>query len=173
MTTSSRCVAASRAAAAAAAAVRSASIAAIAFRAEQQQGGVEHVLAGRAHVHGAGGVVPDGVLQRPHQRRHGIAGVGRLRDDGGEVQPRRVGAGLRHRVGGRRRHQTRPRGGAGERGLHLEQGAEPRVVGDGGGRSPAGEGSVEETAHALFLPEGAHTAKNTVSRSPCRWTSKR
>ena len=183
MTTSSRCRSASRAAAAAAAA-RSASIAAIALRASSIEGGVEDVLAGRAHVDGDGVPLPHGVLQHPHQRRHRVAGVGGLRHDGRQVQAGRVRAGGGHRVGGRRRHEAQPGGGAGERGLHLEQGAEPgrrrrrrrplprarrcrrRVRSRAGSRSRA---RSYRSAPAV----AAHTAKNTVSRSPWRRMSRR
>jgi hypothetical protein len=140
---------------------------------EQQQGGVEDVLAGAADVDGDRVPFPDRVLQDPHQRRHRVAGVGRSRDDGGEVQPCRVGAGGGHRVGGRRRHQPGARRGAGQGGLHLEQRPEPGVVGDGRRCRTARERPGEQTRHGSLPTVTGQTAKKTVSWSPCRWMSKR
>ena len=60
--------------------------------------------------------------------------------------------------------------GPGERGLHVEEGLQPGVVGDGLRRGAAGEGAVEQSGHGGSL---AQTAKKTVSPSPRSLMSRR
>ena len=106
------------------------------------------------------------VLQHPHQRRHRVAGVGRLRHDRREVQPAGVGAGGGDRVGRRRSAPARPRRPRGpapprRRAARRNQ----AVVGDGRGRSPARERAVEESGHARIPVTDAFIPRRTPSRA--------
>ena len=176
MTTSSRWAAASRAAASAAAA-RSASIAETAFAGQQHERGVQDVLAGGADVHGRGVPLPHRVLQHAHQRRHRVAGVGRLarRPSRGPAAPgRRTPRSPRRRPwSGTRPSPAAARASAASTSSRARNQASSETAAAAPPRAKVPSKSPLTRSRPGHRSHVAHTAKNTVSRSPCRWMSSR
>ena len=111
--------------------------------AHEHRGGVEHVLAGGAHVHPAGGLPADCLGEPGHQRRRGVAR--RAPGLGQRVYVEVLGPAGRGDLGGRRR--GRPRGR--QRGLEVEHGLDP---------PPARHRCAQRRRHVHRLEQVVHQA---------------